>query len=41
MADMPTIIETGKNDNNGWGGNAWALGLARDGRLNDAVMALR
>lgn len=26
MADMPTIIETGKNDNNGWGGNAWGAG---------------
>lgn len=27
MAEMPTIIETGKNNNdNGWGGNAWGAG---------------
>lgn len=26
MADMPTIIETGKNNDNGWGGNAWGAG---------------
>ena len=27
MADMPTIIETGKNNDNGWGGNAWGAGV--------------
>ena len=27
MAEMPTIIETGKNENNGWGGNAWGAGV--------------
>ena len=26
MAEMPTIIETGKNNDNGWGGNAWGAG---------------
>lgn len=26
MADMPTIVETGKNEN-GWGGNAWGAGV--------------
>jgi hypothetical protein len=26
MSDMPTIIETGKNNDNGWGGNAWGAG---------------
>lgn len=26
MADIPTIIETGKNNDNGWGGNAWGAG---------------
>ena len=28
MSEMPTIIETGKNNNeNGWGGNAWGAGV--------------
>lgn len=26
MSEMPTIVETGKNDN-GWGGNAWGAGV--------------
>ena len=29
MSDMsmPTIVETGKNNNDGWGGNAWGAGV--------------
>lgn len=27
MSDMPTIIETSKDHDNGWGGNAWGAGV--------------
>jgi hypothetical protein len=29
MSDMsmPTIVETGRNNDNGWGGNAWGAGV--------------
>lgn len=27
MSDMPTIIETNKDRDNGWGGNAWGAGV--------------
>lgn len=26
MDSMPTIVETGRNNDNGWGGNAWGAG---------------
>lgn len=27
MDSMPTIVETGRNNDNGWGGNAWGAGV--------------